>query len=145
MSVVLVIHEEQVEARVGRGDRRIVPELLVGGTGGDMLYGGEGNDTLIVNDGFAHLVGGGGRDTFSFARLYPNDPVVATGYIWDFELGTPGACDTIKIQGVFADYQDLYGYAVQSGNDVLIQKDDLTIVIKDRMQYMLRPDHFIFV
>jgi hypothetical protein len=80
------------------GDDRIrgtdLPNLLVGGAGGDLLTGGTGSDTLIGGSGNDTLVGGGGRDVarYDFA---------SSQVVIDAAAGTVAAPDgTDELQGI---------------------------------------------
>src|SRR5208283_2866645 len=64
--------------------------ILIGGTGNDTLLGGAGNDTLIAGSGIETLIGGAGNDT-----------LIAGGKISDVLIGN-GVTDTL-IGGLGAD------------------------------------------
>ena len=104
-------------------------DLLIGGTGKDVLYGGAGNDTLIGGADNDFLSGGSGNNLFVyFAHLgNGNGSDTVTGFqngidtLVINESGSPVAGPVVNAVA-FADQAaaDLYYTAVQSGADTVI-------------------------
>ncbi|NJR20317.1 MAG: calcium-binding protein [Hyphomonadaceae bacterium] len=61
-------------------------DLVVGGLGQDYLFGGDGHDTLIGGNGADWLIGGAGADVFKFTGA-GDSVVLARDVITDFETG----------------------------------------------------------
>ena len=110
-------------------------DLLIGGAGNDVLYGGAGNDTLIGGADNDFLSGGSGNNLFVyFAHLgNGNGSDTVTGFqngidtLVINESGSPVAGPVVNAVA-FADQAaaDLYYTAVQSGADTVISLFDGT-------------------
>ena len=110
-------------------------DLLIGGAGNDVLYGGAGNDTLIGGADKDFLSGGNGSNLFVyFAHLgNGNGSDTVTGFqngidtLVINESGSPVAGPVVNAVA-FADQAaaDLYYTAVQSGADTVISLFDGT-------------------
>lgn len=68
------------------------PVTLDGGAGNDILFGGSGDDTLIVSAGGNDLYGGDGADVFQF------DAIGQPAIIHDFDVGV--VHDILNLTGV---------------------------------------------
>ncbi|MGF9758708.1 calcium-binding protein [Microvirga sp. 0TCS3.31] len=115
-------------------------DVLRGGSGNDSIDAGSGNDLIFDGAGDDVLKGGPGADEFSFSstRAGGRDRVT------DFKSGQ----DTIIIEtALYESFEAMIegGYAVQSGDDVVITygaRDTLTI--EDMRLARLRMDDFGF-
>ena len=86
------------------------------GTGNELdnvIFGGNGNDTLSGGAGNDALIGGAGNDTFVFGAGFGNDQII------DFSSGH----DKIHIDGLFANANAALAAATQVNGDVLITVD----------------------
>ncbi|EIM28480.1 calcium-binding protein [Microvirga lotononidis] len=111
-------------------------DLLIGLGGNDMLIGGGGNDTLIADWGTDILIGGAGNDLFAIWTT------IQHAVINDFARGA----DHVQIQKTwFASYADLRAAAYQSGNDVMISKNGMDVMLKGVQLSTLSTSDFYFV
>jgi Ca2+-binding RTX toxin-like protein len=116
-------------------------DYLSGDAGDDNVVGGNGNDTLFAGSGSDYLQGDAGDDFFVF------DGTFQTSIIIDFEPGTVAHHDVIQFNGgVFADFADLLGHAVQSGTSTVItDAAGHTLTLANVVKANLISDDFVFL
>ncbi|MGX9354525.1 DUF4114 domain-containing protein [Roseobacteraceae bacterium S113] len=108
-------------------------DVLEGGSGKDLLYGQSGDDTLRAGLGADTLWGGEGADTFVFAL---QDLDGARDVIGDLQIGTQTR-DVIDLSDLtLLEAGQLAGdwltaNAAQSGNDVVLELGNGTLVLSD--------------
>jgi serralysin len=121
-----------------------VENLIFGGAGnfigtgnelGNIIWGGNGNDTLNGGGGDDALIGGAGNDTFVFGAGFGIDQIV------DFTSGQ----DHIRIRdGQFTDAHAAFLAAQQNGPDVIIRVDPSNaIALKNYSLANLRESDFV--
>jgi VCBS repeat-containing protein len=89
-------------------------DMLVGGTGADVLNSGAGNDFVIGLTGNDQLTGGTGDDQFVFTRGSGHDVVT------DFTAGS-GTDDVLELRGFgYTDLAGIRAVSSQVGADVVI-------------------------
>jgi VCBS repeat-containing protein len=104
-------------------------DSITGGTGNDYIVGGAGSDTLVGGDGTDTLVGGDGADTFTGGAgndlLITSDPmldVVTDTFVWNLaDAGTAGSPAVDTIEGF-----DASAINILSNGDVLDIRDIIT-------------------
>ena len=100
-------------------------DTLLGEGGDDLIHGGEGNDTITGGTGDDMLWGGEGDDTFIFASGYGTDVINETGV-------TGVSSDTVIMQGLVA------GEVTFAQNG-----DDLEVLIDSTTDKLVVTDFFI--
>nr|WP_255616346.1 M10 family metallopeptidase C-terminal domain-containing protein [Microvirga puerhi] len=111
-------------------------DLLLGLGGNDLLFGREGNDTLIADWGTDILEGGSGSDLFAIWATTQH------AVLNDFKHGE----DHIQLStNLFAGFAALRAAAVQQGDDVLISRTGLDILLKHVQLSTLTASDFQFV
>ncbi|WP_305072118.1 calcium-binding protein [Microvirga puerhi] len=111
-------------------------DLLIGFGGNDLLLGREGNDTLIADWGTDILEGGSGNDLFAIWATTQH------AILNDFKHGE----DHIQLStSLFKDFAAIKAGAVQQGDDVLIARQGLDILLKHVQLSALAASDFQFV
>ncbi|MBZ6076438.1 hypothetical protein K9B37_09065 [Microvirga sp. WGZ8] len=111
-------------------------DLLIGFGGNDLLFGREGNDTLIADWGTDILEGGSGNDLFAIWATTQH------AILNDFKHGE----DHIQLStSLFKDFAAIKAGAVQQGDDVLIARSGLDILLKHVQLSALAASDFQFV
>nr|WP_255616518.1 calcium-binding protein [Microvirga puerhi] len=111
-------------------------DLLIGMGGNDLLLGREGNDTLIADWGTDILEGGSGSDLFAIWATTQH------AILNDFKHGE----DHIQLStSLFKDFAAIKAGAVQQGDDVLIARPGLDILLKHVQLSTLTASDFQFV
>lgn len=114
-------------------------DMLVGGTGVDVLDSGAGNDFVIGLTGDDQLTGGTGDDQFVFTRGSGRDVIT------DFTAGA-GTDDVLEVRGFgFTDLAGIRAVSSQVGADVLINLSATDSVTLRGVQLAdLSADDFLF-
>ncbi len=119
-------------------------DILDGGTGIDVLFGGSGNDVLIGGEGFDVLHGGTGADIFQFNSVL-DTPEGGRDVIMDFE----GRSDQIFLNDLLTGDFELTINAVERFKfEVLVDADgdsqtDMTIEVNVVDGQALTEDHIV--
>jgi Ca2+-binding RTX toxin-like protein len=92
-------------------------DTLTGGSEADHLFGGAGDDTLNGGAGNDTLTGDAGKDTFVFNADFGNDTVT------DFDTGTATDHDTLNVESVFTDFDDVLFHSSVVDGQVVITAD----------------------
>ncbi|MFC1456764.1 calcium-binding protein [Microvirga arabica] len=131
------LHGQAGNDRIAGNDGQ---DTIRGGLGNDTIDGGSGNDLIFDGAGNDVLKGGPGDDEFSFSFFRGG----GRDRVTDFRPGE----DTIIIEADgFETFEAMIqgGYAVQSGDDVVITYGfETTITIEDIRLAKLRADDFGF-
>ncbi|MDO5620667.1 MAG: hypothetical protein Q4G24_04275 [Paracoccus sp. (in: a-proteobacteria)] len=112
--------------------------LTAGAAGNDGLYGGAGNDTLVSGSGGDLMNGGEGNDTFIFSENSKGHVTVE-----DFNQFL-GEADRMIFNGQFDDIDDFAAHLTQSNLNVIVDAGDLTITINDITISQLLNSDLIF-
>jgi VCBS repeat-containing protein len=114
-------------------------DMLIGGTGADVLDAAAGDDFVIGLSGNDQLTGGTGDDTFVFSVGSGNDVVT------DFTAGN-GTDDVLELRGFgFSDLAGFRAVSSQVGTDVVIQLNaNDSITLRDVQLADLSNDDFAF-
>ncbi|NIX77400.1 M10 family metallopeptidase [Microvirga terricola] len=114
-------------------------DYIYGYTGTDALFGDAGDDILIADGYGSRLTGGTGNDTFWIINS------AQSAVITDFAAGW-GVTDRVQFSSsLFSSFFAVMASAYQSGTDVVIAKDGMSVTLSNMLLSKLVADDFAFI